>query len=131
MPPAAFALVPPPSSDFSSTITDAPRSAQLTAVEQDKFDDTVPKGQVISTNPPSGTSVVVGSQVTVVVSKGQDLVPVPDVRGQSVLAATQALEAKGFTVSGVIGSPDRPVYVTNPANGALVKRGSAVKLYTS
>ena len=64
-------------------------------------------------------------------SKGPDLVTVPDVTGQSVAAATRALEAAGFTVSEVVGSPDRPVYVTNPAKGVLVKRGSAVKLYTS
>ena len=75
--------------------------------------------------------MVLGSQVTVIVSQGPDLVAVPDVRNLSVDAATKALEAKGFAVSGVIGSPDRPVFVTNPATGALIKRGSAVKLYTS
>ncbi len=106
-------------------------AVQLTAVESDQFSDTVQKGQVAATTPPANASAVVGSQVTVIVSKGQDLVAVPDVGNQSVDAATRVLEAAGFSVSEVVGSPDRPVYVTNPAKGAMVKRGSAVKLYTS
>jgi eukaryotic-like serine/threonine-protein kinase len=105
-------------------------SVELTAVENDVFND-VPAGQVVGTTPPVGASVVVGSQVTVTVSKGPDLVAVPDVHGQTVLAATRTLEGRGFTISGVVGSPDRPVYVTNPAAGTLIRRGSAVKLYTS
>jgi eukaryotic-like serine/threonine-protein kinase len=104
---------------------------QLTAVENDQFSDTVPKGQVVATAPPISTAAVVGSQVAVVVSKGQDLVAVIDVTSQSVAAATSHLQAAGLSVSEVVGSPDRTVYVTNPPKGALVKRGSAVKLYTS
>jgi serine/threonine-protein kinase len=102
----------------------------LGAAEQDVFSDTVPKGQVIGTNPPGGGQVTVGSTVTVTVSKGPDLVPVPDVTGLSVDAATKKLEAAGFTVSGVTGSPDRPVASTSPSAGATVKRGSAVRLAT-
>jgi beta-lactam-binding protein with PASTA domain/tRNA A-37 threonylcarbamoyl transferase component Bud32 len=104
---------------------------QLTAVESDQFSDTVPKGQVVSTSPAISTAAVVGSQVAVVVSKGQDLVAVTDVTGQTVAAATKNLQAAGFSVSEVVGSPDRLVYVTNPPKGAMVKRGSAIKLYTS
>jgi eukaryotic-like serine/threonine-protein kinase len=74
---------------------------------------------------------VVGTKVTVIVSKGPDLVTVPDVSSQSVAAATKALEAAGVSVSGVVGSPDWPVYIANPPMGTMVKRGSAVKLYTS
>jgi serine/threonine-protein kinase len=104
---------------------------QLTAVESDQFNDTVPKGQVIATNPPATTAAPINSQVIVLVSLGPDLVAVPDVTGQSVAAATRALEAAGFSVSGVTGSPDKPVYVTNPKAGVMAKRASAVKLYTA
>jgi serine/threonine-protein kinase len=104
---------------------------QLTAVEDDQFNDTVPKGQVVATNPPVNTTVAVGTQVTVTVSKGIDLVTVPDVNQQSVAAATRALEQAGLSVSGVSGSPDRPVTSTSPPRGTMVKRGSPVKLFTS
>ena len=31
----------------------------------------------------------------------------------------------------VVGSPDRPVYVTDPPRFPVILRGSAVRLYTS
>jgi serine/threonine-protein kinase len=103
----------------------------LNAVEDDEFSDTVPKGQIVGTNPAAGNQAPTSSAVTVTVSKGPDLVAVPDVRNMSVDVATKVLEAQGFTVSGVAGAPDRPVFVTNPPAHTLVKRGSAVRLYTS
>jgi serine/threonine-protein kinase len=105
-------------------------SVGLVAVEDDEFND-APAGQVVGTTPAPGAAAVVGSQVTVTVSKGPDLVTVPNVGRQSVQAATAAVEGAGLTVNEVVGSPDRPVYVTDPPAGARVKRGSAVRLYTS
>jgi serine/threonine-protein kinase len=107
------------------------QSQGLSAVEDDQFSDSVPKGAIIATNPPAGARAPIGSAVTVTVSKGPDLVAVPNVQSLSVDAATRALEAQGFTVSGVAGAPDRPVSFTSPVARALVKRGSAVRLYTS
>jgi serine/threonine-protein kinase len=99
-------------------------------VEKDVFSNTVAKGQVISTSPGAATSVQVGSTVTVTVSKGPDLVGVTDVRGQSVVAATNALQAAGFNVTGVTGNPTRNVTRTSPASNAQVLRGSSVTLFT-
>jgi serine/threonine-protein kinase len=103
----------------------------LVAVEDDQFSDTVAQGVVVSSAPASGVPAIVGSQVKVVVSKGQDLVTVPSVSGQTVDVATRAVQAAGLTVSGVTGSPDRPVTATTPAIGTRIKRGSSVKLSTS
>ena len=86
--------------------------------------------QVIGTNPPSGTVLIVGSQVTVVVSKGPRLVSVPNVRGESVGAASQALSNDGFQVSGVTGNPIATVTGTAPSSGAVVRFGSAVQIIT-
>jgi len=102
----------------------------LTAVEVDQFND-APAGQVVSTTPPNPTVVVVGTQVTVTVSKGPDLVTVPSVAGQGVLSATAFLDARGLNVDAVVGSPNKPVTATSPPAGARVRRGSAVRLYTS
>jgi serine/threonine-protein kinase len=103
----------------------------LVAVEDDQFSDTVAQGVVVSSTPASGVPAIVGSQVRVVVSKGQDLVTVPPVSGQTVDVATKGVQAAGLTVSGVTGSPDRPVTATAPAIGTRIKRGSSVKLSTS
>jgi beta-lactam-binding protein with PASTA domain/tRNA A-37 threonylcarbamoyl transferase component Bud32 len=105
--------------------------ANLKAAENDVFSNSVPKGQVIGTNPPPGTAIPVGSTVTVTVSKGPDLVAVPDVSGKSVAAASNALQAAGFTPSGVTGNPLKAVTRTSPAGNAQVLRGSSVALFTS
>jgi serine/threonine-protein kinase len=102
----------------------------LSAVEADQFND-APAGQVVSTDPANPTVVIVGTQVTVTVSKGPDLVTVPSVVGQGVLSATSLLDARGLNVNAVVGSPSNPVTMTSPPAGARVKRGSAVRLYTS
>ncbi|MDQ6616744.1 MAG: PASTA domain-containing protein [Actinomycetota bacterium] len=115
---------------FSSALA-ALAAVNLTAVEYDVFSNSVPKGQVIGTNPSSGSTVQVGTNVTVTVSKGPDLVAVPDVRTLSVQAATKAMQAVGFNVSGVTGDPTRNVTRTSPAGGAQVLRGSSVTLFTT
>jgi len=72
--------------------------AQL-KVDATKHDwsDTVPKDYVISQSPATGT-LFTGGLVTLVVSKGPQLVSVPDVVGQQEQSARAALEGLGFTV---------------------------------
>jgi serine/threonine-protein kinase len=103
---------------------------RLTAVRAEVFSDTVAVGQVVSSSPGSGAKAARDSKVTVNVSKGPELIAVPDVRGKSVQEATAALEAAGFVVDGVQGNPNRPVTNTSPTPGTQVKRGSHVGLYT-
>lgn len=68
----------------------------------------VAAGRVVRTEP-SG-SAAPGSEILVVVSAG-DLVVVPDLRGTSVVAATNQLESQGIVVTNVIGRDCD--YVTN------------------
>ncbi|MGH9114266.1 MAG: PASTA domain-containing protein, partial [Acidimicrobiales bacterium] len=129
------AVAVPALSQAQSTSFDAAKAAlaarQLAAVEVDEFSDTVQKGQVISTDPAGGTAVTVGSQVTVNVSKGPDLVAVPDVRDDTVSQASQVLSNDGFQVSGVTGNPTANVTGTSPGAGTMLRRGSAVQILTS
>lgn len=99
-------------------------------MEHDDYSDSVPRGQVIGTDPPGGTTVPVGSKVTVTVSKGPHLVAVPNVVQDSVGAASQALASFGFQVSGVTGNPIYAVIGTSPPSGALVHYGSPVQILT-
>jgi len=128
--PPVVAVPPVPAGQSFSAAQAALGAANLKAVETDAFSNTVPKGQVISTSPAAGTTVPVGSTLTVTVSKGPDLVTVPDEKGKSVDAATSGLESAGFSVSGVTGSPSRLVTRTSPAGGSQVLRGSSVTLFT-
>lgn len=107
------------------------RGQQLGVVENDVFNNTVPKGVVVGTTPAAGTTVTIGTTVTVFVSKGPDLVQIPPtVVGESVTAATNALQAIGLNVTGVTGNPTANVARTSPAAGTMVLRGSSVTLIT-
>ena len=90
--------------------------------------DTVPKGRVISQSPRDGT-LFRGDTVTLVVSKGPVLVDVPNVVGQQVQQARQALEAAGFTVAvrEALGGFFGTVRLQDPAGGKAPK-GSTVTL---
>jgi len=103
--------------------------AALKPVRKDVFDDTIPAGQVVSTTPPAGSQVAKGSTVTVNVSKGPDLVPVPNVIGMRRPDAVAALQQAGLApkVFGPDG-PKRTVIGTNPPAGTQVPRGSTVEV---
>jgi beta-lactam-binding protein with PASTA domain/serine/threonine protein kinase len=127
---AVPAITGPSAASFAAAEA-ALQAVGLTGVENDQFSDTVPKGQVIGTQPPGGTSLTVGSQVTVLVSKGPDLVAIPSVQGDTVPQATQVLNAAGFAVTVNNASSNATVKGTNPQAGTMVPRGSNVTLITS
>jgi serine/threonine-protein kinase len=100
----------------------------------EEFSDTVAKGQVISLVP-SSQPLGEGSEVTLKISKGPDLVAVPAVVGETILAAEGALKAAGFNVVvdtdqlssrwGIV----KVKRVSQPA-GTLVKSGSTITIYS-
>ncbi|HUP69237.1 MAG TPA: PASTA domain-containing protein [Acidimicrobiales bacterium] len=102
----------------------------LEVAQLEKFDSDVEKGLVISTTPGTGAKVPKGETVTIVVSKGPDIVDVPDVTGKTVAEATAILKAAGLGVSGTGGKPngDRVIF-TDPQAGTKAKRGTGVFLY--
>jgi beta-lactam-binding protein with PASTA domain/tRNA A-37 threonylcarbamoyl transferase component Bud32 len=79
----------------------------LTGVPLDPvFDNTVPDGQVIALRPTTDDAPIApGDSVNLVVSKGPDLVDVPDVVGEKIPAARAMLEDAGFTVRVVTNVP--------------------------
>ncbi|MGW2176991.1 Stk1 family PASTA domain-containing Ser/Thr kinase [Streptomyces sp. NPDC001732] len=65
------------------------------------YSDTVERGKVISSDPGSGARVRGNASVTLVVSRGPEIVKVPDLRGLSVADARQELKKVGL-VQGMI-----------------------------
>ena len=121
----------PGASAASYTAASAVMNASgLQPIETFAYNNTIPKGAVILTQPPPATSVVVGSPVTVQVSLGPHLVAVPSVHGDSVTGAAQNLEAQGFSVSGVTGNPTSTVSGTSPSGGSEILYGSSVQIVT-
>lgn len=96
------------------------------------FSDTVGKDVVLDQSPKSGTGVK-GDTVSLTVSKGPDLVEVPDVRGDSPGDAQNKLEKAGFVAKrqDAFLSFGQTVYNTNPAHGSKARRGSTVTFYVA
>ncbi|MFI0942298.1 Stk1 family PASTA domain-containing Ser/Thr kinase [Streptomyces sp. NPDC021020] len=67
------------------------------------FNDSVPQGSVIVTDPPAGREIAPGTPIAFTISRGSP-VDVPDVIGKSVTEAQQTLQDAGFQV---VLSPDK------------------------
>jgi serine/threonine-protein kinase len=98
---------------------------------QQDYSDTVPEGAVISQSPRGGF-LFAGETVTFVVSRGPELVEVPNVLAHGVDDATAELEGLGFKVrvdhaSGYLGLGY--VFSTDPGRGSMVPKGSTITLY--
>jgi beta-lactam-binding protein with PASTA domain/tRNA A-37 threonylcarbamoyl transferase component Bud32 len=81
--------------DATSTLT----SLGLKVTSTGAFNDTVPQGFVISTTPAAGTPAHEGDKVKLVVSRGPETFPVPDVVGMRIDKAVQVIEQAGFTAN--------------------------------
>jgi serine/threonine-protein kinase len=93
-----------------------------------EYSDTVPVGQVTRTSPPANQPAPYGSTVTIYVSKGPQMIKVPDVTGETVEAATNDLNNLGFQVN-ITGNykPGRKVKQQSPDSGKAIA-GSTITL---
>ena len=102
---------------------------QLKAKKVDEFSDDVEKGKVIRLEPGEGQAAPRGSEVAVVVSKGPDVVKVPDVRNKSLDEAIAAIEHAGLVVGDAFGPANGDPFATSPPAGSDVRRGTSVDIY--
>ena len=101
----------------------------LEADVSERFSNTVEKGAVIGTDPGAGATVERGATVRVVVSKGRDLVTVPDIVGKTLEEVNRALEEAGLVPDGVTGPARGNPFTTDPEPGATVDRGTMVDIF--
>ncbi|NTU70629.1 MAG: Stk1 family PASTA domain-containing Ser/Thr kinase [Coriobacteriia bacterium] len=101
-----------------------------------EFSDEVEKDKIISQSPGAGTPAKKDTPIDLVISKGPDLVVVPDIRKMPQAAADAALEAAGLD-SRVASSTFDPkvtagsVISQEPADGEQVTRGTVVNYVLS
>lgn len=100
----------------------------------EKWSETVPEGQVISSNPRAGTSLRPGTAVNVVVSKGRRPIEVTDFTGKQASRAQATFTKAGLTVKTEEVFDDdvaKGVVVSQtPTSGTLYK-GDTVELVVS
>lgn len=110
----------------------------LKVSSSEAFHDTVPAGSVISAAPDK-KPVHKGDTIRLVVSKGPEMVTVPDVSGQTLNDARATLRAAGL--DGTSNFPEQAIPLstksywdvvtvsgTDPAAGTSVKKGTTVKM---
>lgn len=102
------------------------QAKDLSPVPDSRNDDNVPEGAIIGTRPPVGTAVDKGSQVTIVVSKGQPVVP--NLNGMNQAQAKAALEAVGLKLGNVFGLGGT-VFRSTPDAGTKQKSGTSVSIF--
>lgn len=102
----------------------------LVASPTEAYSDTVPEGQVISQQTREGSTVYRGDSVSYTVSKGPEMVTVPDVVGLQRQEAHDKLEGAGFTVQEdlILGGFFNTVRSSDPAGGSKVKKGATVTI---
>ncbi|HZE09076.1 MAG TPA: PASTA domain-containing protein [Gemmatimonadaceae bacterium] len=95
-----------------------------------------PRGLVIASSPPAGTTVQLPGTVDVVLSKGPATVQLPDLYGRSVGEARSMIEQLGLRVAGISRDtssiqPENTVIKQFPAAGQSVAAGGPVSLTVS
>ncbi|MCO5321770.1 MAG: PASTA domain-containing protein [Microthrixaceae bacterium] len=105
-------------------------AVQLVAEPTEEYSSSIDKGVVIRSDTAPGSELPRGSAVVLVVSAGPEPIVVPDVTGSTGTAAAAELESRGFTVSGIEGSPSGTVLATDPPAGESRLPGAQVRIFT-
>ena len=99
------------------------------------FDELIPIGKVVSTDPVGGTSVKRETPITLLVSKGPAPVELPPIIGTLLVDANPALAAIGLTTQTIEEKFDDSVagtiLSTDPIPGTTVPKGTVIKVVVS
>jgi serine/threonine-protein kinase len=93
-----------------------------------------PQGTVLGTEPGQGTEVQCGAPVTLLVSRGQAVITMPDVVGEQDSVARSQLERLGLIVNADSRDADEPegtVIEQDPAVGTQLKKNDTVTIVFS
>lgn len=94
-------------------------ASDLAVRTQERFDDSVPAGHVISAEPSTGTTLKKGGEVHLVVSKGVETFPVPALEGTGVEDARTQVEALGLQLV-----EDDPEYSETVPQGVVISQSA-------
>ena len=101
--------------------------------KEEVFDDEAPVGEIVDQNPRAPRQVKEGSRIVAKVSKGVEMVTVPELAGWNKDTAREKLRALNLTLlikpEETTDVPVDCVVRTDPAAGSVVKAGTTVTLY--
>lgn len=107
----------------------------MIVVDGETFDEKIPAGSVVSTDPKPNAMRVVGTKIKLILSKGPRTTAVPDVTGEHKDTARARLENAGFTVQPISQASDTVavdfVIRTSPPADQEVKAGTVISMFVS
>ncbi len=110
------------------------QAAELRPKPREQFSKRAKRGNAIGTIPSQGAQVPCQSRVTLLISKGADLVLLPDVLGLQREEAEAQLERRDFIVDVDTRDADQPegeVIGQDPGGGSRLKRGTTITIIVS
>lgn len=136
MGPGSAATIPPVANRTVAQAQELLDRAGFRSSISDVFDDEVPNGLVVGTEPPAGAEIRKFQPVSVFVSKGPQLFPLPELAGGTLEEAETGLGAAGMILGTVTEqfdetAPAGTVLSQNPGAGTRVPRQTPVNLVVS
>ncbi len=112
------------------------RTAGFQSTTKDVFDDVVPPGLVVASEPAAGEVIRKFLPVSLAVSKGPELFPLPELTGKSLDEAKTALNGAGMALGNISETFDESaaagtVLAQAPRSGNPVRHGTPVDLTVS
>ena len=125
--------------DFDGLFEDVESDDSLIVIEME-YSSTIPPGYVISHTPGRGQNLgtieeAADTQVTLVISEGEELFEVPDLSGMTLEEARTAVEEAGFTIESTTEYhatvPAGQIFNQNPAAGEERPEGAEIRVVIS
>jgi serine/threonine-protein kinase len=121
---------------IGASVADAQRTLQdaglnVTLTNAPVFSDTVGAGGVAQQSPAAGVPLAKGDTITLALSKGQEMIGVPDVTGKDVAQAKQIITDAGFDARVIRFFITGKVSSQSPKGNTEAPKGSTVTLWVS
>lgn len=131
-----FTTVPAMTNLNAAKASEAATANSLEVTQSEAYSETVPAGLVISTDPSAGDRLLRGSTVAIVLSKGPERYPMPEVVGAAREDAERAITDGRMTVGTVTEAfsetaPVGQVLTASQEAGAQLKPGTVIDLTVS
>jgi beta-lactam-binding protein with PASTA domain/predicted Ser/Thr protein kinase len=136
MGPGSPGTIPPVTNRTVAEAQQLLRTAGFSSTVKDVFDDDVSPGLVVGSEPEAGQVIRKFQPVSLAVSKGPELFPLPELSGQSLEAAKTALNGAGMALGKITETYDETaaagtVLAQAPRSGNPVRHGTPVNLTVS
>jgi serine/threonine-protein kinase len=121
-------VIPDVAGESEADATNQLKADGLVVNVEHRYDDSIPDGQAIGTTPHAGKNAKAGDPITLIVSKGPHLYPVPNVVGMSLGDAISTIVHAGFKADPKAFAPGGPQQVFRETPTGNQPKGTHIEL---